>query len=204
MRTLALVLGTALLSAPALAADNELSIELGTFHNGDTDFGVFSDGEYMPSWGLRLGVAPLRNLAVVGGWHRVRRGADLYIDDWTHIGRAAFFADEFTLGVRGDVMIGQALLPYAMVQGLGMVGRVKFDDDPDDKGSPGQFAESAVAVGGLAVAGVELRIPKGNAPFTLAWHIEAGYGLTSALDFERTGDMTPRGFVLRSGVGVRF
>lgn len=198
-----------LLATPALAADHEVAVELGTLANSDTDYDVYTSMNAMPSWGLRGAFAFHDRLAVTAGWHRVRRGSDLYAPNSggfndTAIGRAAFTANELTLGLRADVQLSRVILPYVNVQGLALQGTSRFDDDPADEDSPGQVKTTALAFGFMPMGGVELRIPKDDAPFTVGWHIEAGYGWVSALDFEELGDMKPGGFALRSGMGVKF
>lgn len=205
MRNLVLMLAACTLALPALAADHEVSVELGTLANRDPDFDLYSQSNVMPSRGLRAAFAFHERVAVVAGWHRVRRGAELYDENSeSYVGRAAFFADELTLGIKADVELVPAILPYVSVQGMLVRGLSRFDDDPEDEESPGQVQFSALAPGLLPMGGVELRIPKGDAPFTLAWHIEAGYGLVGNMDFDALGDVRPGGFALRSGVGVRF
>ncbi len=202
-------LAALMLTTPALAADHEIAVELGTLANQDADYNVYTSKNAMPSWGLRGAFAFHDRLAVSAGWHRVRRGADLYAPNSdgfsdTAIGRAAFTANELTLGLRADVEIAQVILPYVHVHGLLLQGTSRFDDDPEDEDSPGQVKTTAMAAGLMPMGGVELRIPLGDAPFTVGWHMEAGYGWVSRLDFDELGDMSPGGFALRSGVGVKF
>ncbi len=206
MRTLVTALAALLFLSPALAADHEASIELGTLANRDTDFDVYSRNNIMPSWGLHGAYAFHERLSVVASWHRVRRGSDLYemVGSSQPFGRAAFFADELTLGLHADLQLHSTLFPYVNLQGLVVRGVSRFDDDPSDEDSPGQISEAALAPGFMPTGGLEVRIPQGDAPFTIAWHLEAGYGWVGNLVFPKLGDMRPGGFALRSGVGVRF
>lgn len=201
----------ALIAITASAADHEVSIELGSLHNGDEHYDVYQRGDQMPSWGLSAGVKFHDRLAVVGSWHRVRRGSDILLVDYeesfeeANIGRSAFIGDEFTLGVKGDFQVTRWFLPYASVEAMLLRATVRFDDDPDDNESPGQLSNGAAAPGGLFALGIELRIPKGDAPFTIAFTYEVGYGLVAQLNFSELGDIQPGGgLAMRSGLGVRF
>lgn len=189
------------LATPAVAADHELSAELGTLHNGDPAWDLFSERNGMPSIGLRGGIAVHDRVAVQLGWHRVRRGAN--VSGAANL-RTAFVGHEITLGAKADLALGEALRPYVKLDAMLLRGTMRFDDARNDDDNPGQVSASAIAPGGLAVGGLELRIPQGEAPFTLAWHLEAGYGRTATLDFGDYGALTPAGLVVRSGIGVRF
>ena len=71
---------TTLSSGEARAVEGgELSVELGQLHNADPTFDLFSENNGMPSCGWRGGARGAERLAVTGGWHRVRRGADRQI-----------------------------------------------------------------------------------------------------------------------------
>jgi hypothetical protein len=190
--------------AQAFAASNEVSVELGTLYTDDPSWALFSDTEGLPSKGLRFGYAVHDRVAVVGGWHHVRRGAELTLASGSMSTSSAFLGDEFTLGARGDVAIGDAILPYVALSAMMVRGDVRLDDDFEDDDNPGQVRETDWAPGGLAVGGIELRIPQDEAPFTLAMHLEAGYGATAPLRFGEVGQIQPAGFVMRGGVGVRF
>jgi hypothetical protein len=193
-----------LLATPALGADHELSLELGTLHIGDPAFDVFSHGDALPSKGLRAGVAVHERLAVVAGWHHTARGAELHSSEGKLLARSSFRGEAFTLGVKPDLAIGPYFRPYLLVQGMLLAGQVRFDDDPNESDSPGQIQESAVAPGLLTMGGIELRAPMGGAPLTIAFHLEGGYGRTAPLAFDDVGDLQPGGLALRGGVGVRF
>ena len=212
------VLLTALLASSAHAADHEVSVEWGVVASSDDTLDLFG-ANYLPTRGLRAGLAVHRNLAIVGGWHRGRRGVRFTTEDGQS-GQMAYFADAFTLGAKADFELFSFLLPYVTTQAILWRGTMKFDDEPDDRTSPGQVRVSALAPGGLFAGGLELRIPKADAPFTLAWHVEAGYALvarhayrggSTVTDDGRTslGDdviatAKPGGFALRTGLGVRF
>lgn len=210
MTRLAISLAAALsLSAPALAADHEISFEVGNLHNSDLSWDLFSANNGMPSYGLRAGFAFHDRLAVVGGWHHLRRGRDLYFyDDATQgdafVARTAFIGNEFTLGLKADIAPTTWLQPYATVQGMVLQASWKYDDDPSDKDSPGQMSDVDASLGLLALGGVELHIPQGEAPFTIATYFEAGWGAVGEMVVCPVGNMTPGGFTFRAGWGLRF
>ncbi|MFT4625953.1 MAG: hypothetical protein ACI8PZ_004624 [Myxococcota bacterium] len=193
-----------LLSTTAFAGvGGEISAELGQLHNGDPTYDLFSNRDGMPSRGLRVGIAPVERFTVLAGWHRVRRGADLDLPGGSL--NAAFFADEFTLGPKVDLNIGDIFYPYATVQGVLFRGVMKLDDDPDRDDNAGQIRAAALSGGALFMGGLELRNPSSDMlPLQFAVHVEAGYGLISRGNYDTLGSMQPGGFVLRTGVGVRF
>jgi len=219
-RTLALA-ATLFVASTASAADHEVSVEWGTLFNGDPAFDAFSAGDWMPSRGVRAGVAVHDRVAVVAGFHRARRGASMYTPDGEWVADSAHFANEWTLGAKADLEITEFLLPYVAPQFLLYQGQMRFDDDRTDRDNAGQVRLNALAPGALFVGGVEVRIPKDEAPFTLALHIEAGYGLVARHTYDHgvqigpdgpepwendgtVATMRPGGFVFRTGLGVRF
>jgi hypothetical protein len=203
----ATLLGATLSSTALAGVGGEASVELGNLQNHDDAYTLFSDGVAMPSRGIRGGVRVADRFTVLAGWHRVQRGATVFVaaegsDRRFH---AAFFADEFTLGLKADLDVAHFFYPYATVQGMLLRGVMKFDDDErDDEEDPSQIKASAVAPGALLMGGMEFRIPQGSWPLTAAWHVEAGYGLVASADYGAFGTMRPGGFALRTGLGVRF
>lgn len=203
MRALLLTLGL-VLASPANAAglDGEISVELGTLRNTDPAFDLFSNKDAMPSRGVRAGIGLTDHLTVIGGWHRVRRGATLYLSDTTV--RTAYFADTFTLGPKAHLPIKDIVYPYVTTQAMLFRGIMKFDDDPDTRHNPGQVTEAALSPGVLGMGGVELRTPSPRGDLALAIFLEAGYGWVARATYGEIGTMKPGGFALRSGFGVRF
>ncbi|MBT3223407.1 MAG: hypothetical protein HN348_30415 [Proteobacteria bacterium] len=209
MTILTSILAALLLSAPAQGASHELSFEMGTLHNGDENYDLFSGNNAIPTRGLRFGVAVHENVAVTAGWQHGARGSDIYLPDsegGESIMTAAFFADEFTLGVKADYNIADIFFPYVKVDAMLFRGVMKFDDDPNDRFSPGQVQVAGLAPGGLAMGGFEIAVPNKSrkVPLTVAVHLEAGYGLVSRLNFGDYGQMKPGGFALRGGIGLRY
>ncbi len=191
----------------------EVSLELGGLYNGDDAYTLFDSTRMMPSRGVRLGYRVHDRLVVVGGWHRVRRGAEVTLgtddtdadfDNERRVFVAAYFADEFTVGPRIDVAISDILYPYALGQVMVMRGVMKLDDQPNIDTHSGQIRESGISPGLLGVAGVEVRLPDVSAPVRIALHIEAGYGWLGRASYGDFGRMKPGGFAIRSGLGLRF
>lgn len=205
MRTLTLL--TALVAAsPALAADHELGIELGSVGNRDAAYDSFSSADAMTSRGVRVGVAVHDRVAIVGGWHRARNGARLYDNTSDYALYTAFLADEFTLGAKVDVPIGDFIAPYALAQGMLFRGVAKFDDDPTDPESLGQVSQAGLAPGVLGAGGVELHVlpDELGIPVGFGVHLEFGYAYIGRMNLADIGDMKPGGALGRAGVSVLF
>ncbi len=204
MRTLA-TLASLALCAPALAADHEIGFELGSLGNTDPAYNAFSNGDDMPSRGLRVGFAFHDRVAAVAGWHHVRRGAELYDGRDTALW-SAFLADEFTLGLKADLPIGDYVAPYAIAQGMLFRGVARFDDDPTDAESIGQVSEAGLAPGFTAAGGVELHVlpDTWGPPLGFGVHLEVGYGYVGKLQLADLGDMKPGGVMARAGLSVLF
>ena len=206
LRTLALLVVSA---SAAQAADNEVSLEFGSLYNGDSAMQYFSDSSSIPSVGLRLGYALSDNLAVTLGYHHSARGSEFESYDYeTGISQplvhSAFFGNELTVGVKYDMELTSFLRPYASGQALVMLGTAVLDDDLSEYDNTTAFRASSVAPGGMATLGLEVQLPKKLLSVTAAAHLEMGYAYVGNLDFNELGDMQPGGFVLRSGLGVRF
>lgn len=207
MRTLGLSIAALglLVAAPAHAdgIDGEISLELGTLRNSDQAFDLFSENNAMPSRGVRLGLGLSDELTIVAGWHRVSRGATLYLGEGSEI-RSAFFADEFTLGPKLGKLLGDVAFPYVTTQAMAFRGVMKLDDDPSTRHNPGQLQESAITPGVLGLGGIEFRSPTETSDLAVAFFLEMGYGWVARGAYGDFGTMKPGGFALRSGVGLRF
>lgn len=201
----------ALLLSTALAIEVEGAVEVGSLHNGDEAYDLFSRGNALPSAGLRVGVRPTGDTHVPVGfiatWHHNTRGSRVFAEDEGG-GRgftSAFTTDTFALGAKVDADIGGVFAPYVTAQGLVMRGLARFDDDLSVNDNPGQVSVAGVAPGVLAMGGVELSNPRfGSLPFEVTWHLEVGYGFVGRMDLDTLGSMQPGGVVVRSGLGVRW
>ncbi len=195
----------ALFLASAVAADHEVSVEIGHLQNSDPTYELFTAPNHngMLTYGARGGVAVHDRVAVIASWSHTRRGAWVSAGDQSFV--AAWAGDFWGVGVRADLEPLPWLLPYLSAEALLVRGLVRFDENPDVSDNVGQLADAALAPGGAFAVGVELRIPKGSAPFTLAWHLQAGYGLVGKLSFSTIDEeMQPGGLLVRGGMGVRF
>jgi hypothetical protein len=152
------------------------------------------------------------NVAIVAAWHHVRQGAVVIASEGTQETgapanldsfTAAYFGNELTAGVRGDIPIQDIFFPFLKAQGLVMTSLVRLDDQPDVNDNPGQVSYTGASPGFMATAGVEVRIPP-DLPVQVGLELEMGYGWLATTDLDDLGEMTPGGFVVRSSVGVRF
>lgn len=197
------------LSAPALAQDidGSLQVEFGRMDNDDPGFDVFSNRNRMPSWGVRGGISIGDNLSVIGGWHRVRRGseAELYWGSSTsETIAAAYFADQFTLGPKVGLRVGEIFYPYASVEGLLYRSTLRFDDDTTTKSNLGQITSAGMAPGIIAMGGSEFRSPTGIVGLMIVFNAELGYSWVGSVNYGEVGDIKPGGLVFRMGAGIRF
>ena len=216
------IIATALLAIPttAIAADHELSLELGTTgHTADDNWFLFNDNtDTLSSYGVRLGFAVHDKLAVIGGWHHGAHGSrvemdgydgdndEYYYDEYSggQALAAAYYSDTFSLGAKADWPVAVWFRPYATIQGLGIRSMVRLDDDTTTDDNPNQLQRSAFSPGGAATGGVEFRIPIRHNEWALASHLELGYQLGTKADFDELGSLTNRGLVFRWGLGARF
>ena len=218
-RTIPTLAALALLALPtaAGAADHELSFELGTPASYDDNFQLFQDdGDFLGTRGLRLGVAVHERVAVIAGWHRgasgtrIEYGETYYEDDeyeeyYEQTGMvAALYADEFTLGAKADLPVAVWFRPFATLQGMGLRGLVRIDDDTSSDDNPNQIQRTAFAPGGMATGGLDFRVPFMDGKLAAATSFELGYAYAPPLDFDELGTLKMRGLVFRWGLGARF
>jgi hypothetical protein len=201
----------AILALPtaAMAADHEISLELGTTgHGADDNWFLFNDDwDTLSSYGVRAGFAVHDNVSVIGGWHHGARGTRLELngtDESEANAGLAYYADTFSLGAKVDWPLWVWLHPYATVQGLGIRSMVRIDDAPADDDNPNQIQRGAFSPAGAATGGLEFRVPFHHNEWALASHLELGYQLGTRSSFDELGSLTNRGVVFRWGLGVRF
>lgn len=205
MRPAPLALLLLALPAPALAADREVSLELGSIASSDPQWDLFSDSPRLPTQGLRIGWPVHDRVALVAAWHRGAQGSTLGGEgtgqsDFV----AAFSAHALALGAKADLELTPWFVPFATLQALGLLGTVRLDDDPDDDHNPNQLSHSAFAPGALAAAGLELRLPLHHDAFAAATSLDLGYALLGPLHYDTLGPLHLGGFTLHWGVGARF
>ncbi len=218
----------AALSSPGRAADNEISVELGSFGTSDDRFDLVHDRGQLGTWGVRGGIGLSEHLGVVAGWHHTATGNQVEVEstfdetvsyDGEYLYQnfqAAYRGNHFLVGPKVDTAVWGWFHPYATVQGALFVGQVLFDDDPEVDDNPGQLKATAVSPGGVAAVGWDI-IPVhfGGGQSGVGWHLEGGYGLVAAAAYKAkpaSGNGDPAeiarfglgGFYLRTGVGLYF
>jgi hypothetical protein len=212
----------ALLAIPstAIAADHEISLELGTTgHAPDDNWFLFNDySDTLSSYGVRAGYAVHPRVAIIGGWHHGAHGSriemdgyegdndEYYYDEYEggQAMAAAYYADTFSLGAKADLPIATWFRPYATLQGLGIMSKVRLDDDTTTDDNPNQLQRSAMSFGGAATGGLDFRVPFNQGAWALSSHVELGYHLGTAANFEELGSLSNRGLLFRWGLGARF
>lgn len=189
-----------------------IGAEIGSLANPDPAYDLFSAGNTMGSAGVALGFALAPRLSIVGSWQHYRHGArvsygqsdtDADFESEEQSVLAAWTAHEGTLGLRLDASIGDVLFPYVAGRGLVLGGRMRLDDDRSVNDNPGQSQARGTTFGGMATAGIELRIPP-QSDLQAAWTLELGNAWLARADFGKFGSMRPGGFVARSSLGLRF
>ena len=209
MNRILFLLGLALCATPALAADHEVSLEMGSLHANDTSWDMFSDTPSFNTYGLRVGYAFHDRIAAIAGYHHGANGMTVEaMDSGWESGdpptfASAFYGDEYSLGIKADLPLSINLRPFATVQALGVRGLIRLDDDAEHDDNLNQIQQGAFAPGGMATGGIDLRIPIAQAKYCVASSLEFGYGKVLDLDFGDLGKLPMGGFVFRWGVGVR-
>jgi hypothetical protein len=200
-----------LMIGAALAADDEVSFEVGWIGAHDRAWDVFAGGDAYGTFGLRVGKEIHPRVAIVAGWQHGNVGSDVYTDGDTSYYddgydsgfRAAFYGDQVTLGAKADVELLPWLHPYATAQGIGARAMVRFDDDLEDDENPTQVQRVGLSGGIYAAGGLDFPIRvKGDV--AIAPYMEYGYGLIAPIHFGDVGQLGFSGFAGRTGVGVRF
>lgn len=210
------LLSTALLCGPAAAADNELSLELGSFGTSDSRFDMIRDSATIGTVGGRLGVAVLDNLSVVAGYHRGTWGSQVDVNDVTQDAgfQAAYQGNQILLGPKADVRLTDWFSPYVTLQGGLFFGRVLLDEDSVHDDNINQITASGLAPGGVAALGFDLVPIRQRKQLRFGTHLELGTGLVAASGFSATppggGDKVEiarfgfGGFYMRWGIGAYF
>lgn len=218
-------------SGEAQAAENELSLEVGSFGTSDDRFDLFHERNLLGTWGARLGVAVHPRVGIVAGYHYATAGNtvesegsysyyedDDYDEEYYEAGtfQAAYRGHHLQLGPKVDFPVDDWGFPYLTLQGAMFIGQVLLDEDIDDDENINQLKATSVNPGGIAAVGIDivpLHLPSRKLSF--GGHLELGYGLTAATGFTAdlpTGTNSEAeiarfglgGFYLRTGLGVYF
>jgi hypothetical protein len=223
MKRITLLLALAgLLASSSQAADNGFSLELGSFGNQDNLYNLFQPSvDAMGSWGLSGTYALTDRVGLIGSVHHHQMGSSVVTTGAAENGQfaAAHYATLVGLGVKTDWQPKKWVQLYTHAQGLLYQGQIKLDADPDSRTNVGQLKASGTSVGAQWLSGVELQFRAKKMPVGLSWHLEMGYGVIAKHSYRfkdvnaeidgfaedaTAATMSPGGFVLRSGLGVRF
>lgn len=214
-----MMIATALMSGVALAGsadgiDHELSLELGSMASPDRTVDVLTGSAALSSLGMRLGYGISPNLGVVASWHRSQHRSDVWLDtDASYFDiDLNFTTNQLAIGPKLDIQLTHWLRPYVTAQGMGVLGKLRIDDDPgDDEDAALTFTD--MSWGGFAAAGVDV-VPGGERlRVHPALHLEMGYGKVFSMVLEDTeagndaieiGDLDLQGFTVNAGIGIRF
>jgi hypothetical protein len=195
----------------ALAASNEVDLEVGLLGSGDPTFDRVSEGDVLATYGLRVGVKLHQNVAAIAGWQHGQTGSQLstygdtdYDGSGTTSLRAAYFGDVFTLGAKGDIRVNEWFYPYVTVQGALERGLVRVDDDASTDENIGQVKQAGVTGGFVAAVGAESPVALGDGGVAIAPYVEVGYGWLAPLQLGDMGSLKLGGVAARVGLGVRF
>ncbi len=206
-----------LLSSLVSAADLEVNAEVGrlAFPKGNWD--LFSYNEVQPTYGVRADWHKTSRLGFSASYaHLVTGGHNATWDYWeyeatdteTSPGATEGFDASFRghlvgLGVRGGVDLWGWFNPYATLEARGLHAVVRLDDDPYDDDNPNQITTRGTTVGGVAAAGLDVRIPT-QYGWAISHNLEIGYQAMLPLNIGELGSLAVRGLHIRAGAGVRF
>lgn len=183
----------------------------------DPAWGLFSENDAMPAWGLRLGVRPVPRVALLASWGAVRRGASVTTaGGYTTYGYsyrtsdtagtppsvAAATGHQLGLGAKVDASLGDVLLPSIGATGVLLPMTWRFDGDPDHDDAA-QVRVSGLLPGVEIVGGLELRVPPHEIAAVAAF-LEVGGAVYGRGTFDGYGTLRPGGLVARGGLGLRF
>jgi len=196
------------LSPAPRVATWSLTAEYGSSRYKDESFDLFGAVNRVDVAGIRLGYRALDRVEAQVGWLRGIQGAEVEVPNAAGgrdlAFRSAYDANRFSAGLRADITIDNAAFAYVAARGELVLQRVRIDGDPETTSNPDQLTETALSPGGEVVGGIELRLPQNQMPLTFAWTLEMGAETVASATFGDFGDMRSGGFVLHTGLGVRF
>lgn len=193
-----------LLSANALAADNEVVFSVGSLTTTDVGWTQFSNNATPTYFSLRAATPLSERLSAVVDYRPQYKGVALA--DGFSITRTAYTQHLGALGFKANLPIHSdiPLVPYGVVEGVMMLGLMKLDDDRTDRDNPNQVRANAVTAGGYGAIGIDGVAPRGDFRVGFVGHIELGYLVHGPMDMGAVGTLRPQGVVFRVGAGLRF
>ena len=217
MRILKTTMLSTLLTASALAADKEISLDTSLLGSDSSDWNMVG-GAPFSSIGLSGGIDIADGLTLVGTVQIGSSGSSGYFSDWwegeegdasTSPGSEGFIAAiqlaQVQAGIRTDILQHSWGRPYGSAKATATLGSLYLDDDPSDDNNVNQITERGVSFGGLVAAGIAVEQPRRQAgPFALRGELELGYALSTDLGFGDIGSLSLNGMHIRVGGGIRF
>lgn len=205
----------------AHAASHQVSAEVGWFGAYDPNWDWFAPGYTFGTFGLRGGVKVHDRVTAIVGWHHGRTGAAVYTDDdgyeydyddeGDYVGGAGigefhtkFTGDQFSVGAKADWAPIPWVQPYVAVQGVGMLGVARFDDDTTDDENATQTKRVGFTGGALGTVGSDFPIPTGVQGLAVVPYVEVGYAWLAPMKLGDVGDLSFYGFSGRAGLGLHF
>ena len=195
-----------MMAATALAADNEVALELGSLYTDDRSWDTFSAADKLPAKGVRGAFGVAERVSVLASYGYSARGADVDVwgsndDDWI---KTSFYGHTLGLGAKIGLTDWTYVRPYVAPQALALFGVARLDDDPDDDNNLNQIQASGFAFGGMANAGAEFVLADDRWDFAPAIYGELGYGWLSQLELDQLGDVQFKGLSARLGASIHF
>jgi hypothetical protein len=213
---ISLILGLGI--AVAAPRENDIYLETGLLDVEDEQWGMLSFDSAIQTTGVSVGLGLRPWLQVAAGYHRSVEASILEMDGDSSEPLSAGMAlvsNQLTVGPRALWRPRPWGALYGSAQFLGSHGRLVVDEDLEEEDNLNQFTDHDFAPGAALTAGMELSPVKIKNRARVATHLEMGYALVGAMDFEAPsgkdgaeplsmGGPDFGGFFLRAGVGLRF
>jgi hypothetical protein len=180
----------------------ELAPELGIVPTRTESQDRFGDGNTMPVFGGRVGLALTDALTVQLAAHHGQRGATWFSGEQT-IGAAAFYATDLALGLEALVPVNEFFAIGGEASGTGQFALARFDDDSRDPGSAVQKSATGIAPGFRVAPALKITVPDSALPIPLQLRFSAGSQWSGPIELDPFGTTNLRGMSLRLSVGVQ-
>jgi len=196
-------------ATPALATEDEITVNAGLVTMNSESMQPFADNAVMPTLGVRAGWAFHDRLSLLGGLHTGQRGLQV-VDQATSAEafRTAYRASTLSAALKVDVEPSDFAAPYALAGVVGHLGVVRLDDDPTRRDHPGQLRSASASLGATGAVGIQFRMAKPDAKVRPALNLELGWQGVLPHRYPAGGDrMLPQGYsgvAFKSGVGIVF